>query len=662
MFIFQMRSVYRTGLIASAITAAILLSLAGCDRQSPQEVIVGVEKHLEGAASGTPPSIGGYNVYYGHVHNHSSVSDGSGTPDQAYNYAKNSANLDFFGLADHSGSISSTEWTSIKNAANAYNQDNVFVGFYGFEWSSSSAYGHVTVINTDDYCTTGSPTNNFSGLINWLSSRNGAAFCNHPGREDGSGLEFSHFTTTPSSKVVGMELWNKSDPFSDYYYNDGYYTNDNNKGYWDEANSRGWKLGASGAEDNHSPTWGTSNDYRMAILATTLTRQELFDAINARRFYSTLDKNLSLSFKINSNEMGSTIPGGVYTAQILASDGNGEIFTEVVMFDKNHNVVQTWTPSGSTVNVSRTLTTGDGDYYYVKVKQTDGNEAISSPIWISGGTPVNQTPIANAGVDQTISDIDNNGSETVTLNGSSSSDPDGSITSWVWSEDSIQIATGVTAQLPLSVGTHTITLTVTDNGGLTSNDNVIITITPYSTTPVTISKRIATGLDDVEERQSDGYIYTNSSDIELVNDGTTPGNQHIGLRFTGISIPKGTTITNAYIQFTCDEKTTATTALSINGEAADNAPQFSTAAYNVTNRLKTTSMVSWNPSAWNTVGQSSTTQRTPNLKTIVQEIVNRSGWNAGNAIAFIIEGTGKRTAEAYEGSNSQAALLVVTYQ
>jgi hypothetical protein len=32
----------------------------------------------------------------------------------AYSYAKNTAKLDFFSLADHSGSISSTDWTDIK--------------------------------------------------------------------------------------------------------------------------------------------------------------------------------------------------------------------------------------------------------------------------------------------------------------------------------------------------------------------------------------------------------------------------------------------------------------------------------------------------------------------------------------------------------------------
>ena len=33
----------------------------------------------------------------------------------------------------------------------------------------------------------------------------------------------------------------------------------------------------------------------------------------------------------------------------------------------------------------------------------------------------------------------------------------------------------------------------------------------------------------------------------------------------------------------------------------------------------------------------------------MQEIVNRGGWTAGNSMAFIITGTGVRTAESFDG-------------
>ena len=54
-------------------------------------------------------------------------------------------------------------------------------------------------------------------------------------------------------------------------------------------------------------------------------------------------------------------------------------------------------------------------------------------------------------------------------------------------------------------------------------------------------------------------------------------------------------------------------------------------------------------------------QRTPDLSAIVQEIIDRTDWSPGNALAIIITGTGERTAESYNGSSSGAPLLHVEY-
>lgn len=51
------------------------------------------------------PSIGHYHVYYGHLHNYSEVSDGTDSPELAYQYARDSGHLDFFALTDHSEQI-----------------------------------------------------------------------------------------------------------------------------------------------------------------------------------------------------------------------------------------------------------------------------------------------------------------------------------------------------------------------------------------------------------------------------------------------------------------------------------------------------------------------------------------------------------------------------
>jgi len=64
----------------------------------------------------------------------------------------------------------------------------------------------------------------------------------------------------------------------------------------------------------------------------------------------------------------------------------------------------------------------------------------------------------------------------VTLDGTASSDSDGTVVSWVWKEGGNQIAVGSTAGVSLGVGTHVITLEVTDDDGATDDDTVTITV------------------------------------------------------------------------------------------------------------------------------------------------------------------------------------------
>jgi hypothetical protein len=65
---------------------------------------------------------------------------------------------------------------------------------------------------------------------------------------------------------------------------------------------------------------------------------------------------------------------------------------------------------------------------------------------------------------------------------------------------------------------------------------------------------------------------------------------------------------------------------------------------------------------WTTTGDAGPDQQTPNLATIIQEIVDRPGWASGNAMVVIVNGTGVRSAESYDGDVPAAApLLHVSY-
>ena len=173
-----------------------------------------------------------------------------------------------------------------------------------------------------------------------------------------------------------------------------------------------------------------------------------------------------------------------------------------------------------------------------------------------------------------------------------------------------------------------------------------------------VERRVSDGLDDAEQ-QTAGSMYLDSTDLELLYDGATE--QTVGMRFRSIAIPRGATITKAYVQFQVDEPDSGPTTVTIHGEDADDADAFSSATSNITARPLTTASVSWTVPAWVTPGEAGSDQQTEDISEIIQQIVDRDDWRSGNAMALIFSGSGERTAEAYEGNPSAAPRLHIEY-
>ena len=93
---------------------------------------------------------------------------------------------------------------------------------------------------------------------------------------------------------------------------------------------------------------------------------------------------------------------------------------------------------------------------------------------------VNRLPIADAGADISVTDVDSSGGEVVPVSASASSDPDGTIATYTWTLGPTTLATGPSpaANLPLPVGDHTVTLTITDNLGGAASDTILISVLP----------------------------------------------------------------------------------------------------------------------------------------------------------------------------------------
>jgi hypothetical protein len=199
---------------------------------------------------------------------------------------------------------------------------------------------------------------------------------------------------------------------------------------------------------------------------------------------------------------------------------------------------------------------------------------------------------------------------------------------------------------------------VGDNERRRSTEQVAYVIAGGSelpTPPVVFESRVAASADDAEEGPRGGVSIT-SGDLELVDD------QTVGMRFTGVGIPAGATILEAWMQFQADETGAGAISLTIQGEATDDAAEFTTRNANISSRPRTAASTAWSPPDWPAKGAQGPDQKTSDIAEVIQEIVDRPGWSAGNALAVIFTGTGTRTAESFDGKASAAPLLHVLYE
>jgi curved DNA-binding protein CbpA len=167
------------------------------------------------------------------------------------------------------------------------------------------------------------------------------------------------------------------------------------------------------------------------------------------------------------------------------------------------------------------------------------------------------------------------------------------------------------------------------------NDVVIDTIT------------ISISTDDAEQ-ENDEMDTMIDDDIDAGWEGDDFNVLTAGLRFQNITIPQGTTIDSAFIVVTSHEAKTAedVALLTIVADASDNATTFDMESL-ITDRTETSASVDWTvDEEWGLW----TTHRTPDVKSIVQEMINRSGWESGNAIAFIIKGSDEQGASEFENA------------
>jgi hypothetical protein len=377
------------------------------------------------------PSLGELKVYFGNLHAHTTYSDGSGTPNEAYQYAKNQGALDFLAITDHNHSradintesspgneqpervpdglmigTDSSLYTKTIQDAIKNTKDDEFIAFYGQEFSTISSGNHLNVYSADSVISDKEvPNGRFDILYgSWLPRHEEVPFIqfNHPWSGRSSSLANYQYglddydnsyeklraaiANYPTLiEVIGGPAFSVETGQAKLHSEDAY------RLYL----TRGFHLAPTAGQDNHFRTWGTATDARTAVLAKRLTGPDMVEAVKSLRCYATTDKNLKVWFTVNGAIMGREIEvrGLEVEIQYIVDDGdepyaNYEATIVSGSPETPDSAIETTlrTQKGKHQARERFNLTSNTAFIYLKIKQTSGDASedvvLTSPVWV----------------------------------------------------------------------------------------------------------------------------------------------------------------------------------------------------------------------------------------------------------------------------------------
>ncbi|MEA1927018.1 MAG: CehA/McbA family metallohydrolase [Candidatus Auribacterota bacterium] len=332
------------------------------------------------------------NLYFGDIHGHSRQSDGTGTPEDYFRYAREVSGLDISSLTDHADfgtiPIRGEVWDRIKDAANQAYQPGSFVTFVAFEWTNW-IYGHRNVYYRDAdgpiFRSIDKISDTPDKLWKLIEPYNAMTIAHHVG----GGPIATDWNIPPGPKEWLVEI-SSIHGSSEYYGCESCIYRPVRGSFVRDALNRGYKLGIIGSGDNHDGHPGNGSVGAivtgvLGVYSTGLTREEVWAAFERRQVYGTSGPKIILNFRVADSPMGSEVSwkrsrGAIPIAiRAIACDEIDRV--EVI---RNGKVI--FSEKGDGVRARYLLQDPDPpagtSWYYLRIIQRDGQMAWSSPVWV----------------------------------------------------------------------------------------------------------------------------------------------------------------------------------------------------------------------------------------------------------------------------------------
>ena len=341
------------------------------------------------------PEKSGYHIYFGDIHGHSSLSDGSPDIDAYYQDIRDREKLDFCALTDHDhGGVGSSElfgekWELTKRKAAEYYEPGRFTTILGYERDSYPWYNNLVVYyNSHEGEMLRGEVGGEMTKEELLAAlrREDILLVPHDTYNLTAGADLGSIPETLFTPLI--EVYSRGDS-AEYFgnpCNGEVYRCEG--GFWQDALKRGAKMGCIAASDDHfRGVKGYEKNYRgidayagkTGVLAEKNTLEAIFEALKARRCYGFMDGRIWIDFRINGHYMGEEFSDRNDRSVYIRVEADAPVKTITVV--KNcRNYIET---RQTELMIFDYRAERETDNYYLRVELADGRFAWTSPIWIT---------------------------------------------------------------------------------------------------------------------------------------------------------------------------------------------------------------------------------------------------------------------------------------
>lgn len=338
-------------------------------------------------------------AYFGDLHAHSALSDdATNPPDAFFRVARDVAALDFVVLSDHDAFMTENEAEILKTTAASFDVPGSFVALPGIEWTHRWHMNAYFVHDDEPYCLRDCPEAEefYAFYEDTVLGGDGAGHVNHPA--DVFKVDWAQIDDRITNAV---EVWNTGG------------AGDNEPGFGNAlwALRAGFRLGLVGVSDDHHserdpPLLGTG---LTGCDVEALTRENLIEALRARRCWATSGERIELALDVDGTPMGGEIDAVLDTSvQVTVSVLATEDPYEIELLRNGEVVDRARCRSINCRLVSSVTVVEPNTFFYARVEQPGGARAWTSPVWVrgtcAGGAPCLGSRVVSGGGDDAADD------------------------------------------------------------------------------------------------------------------------------------------------------------------------------------------------------------------------------------------------------------------